>query len=62
MMQFEQKYSVFSPFDISSNHLYTILKETYQPYTLVGPTVKGLVQKPLAVLFLDIRLYIDRVR
>ena len=32
---------------------------TKYPYTLVGPTVTGPVQDPLAVLLLDIQLYMS---
>ena len=43
-----------------TNHffIFTIEKETYQPYALVGPTVTRPVQDPLAVLLLDNQLYI----
>ena len=37
-----------------------LIKPTYKPYTLVGPTITGLVQDPLAVLLLDNLLYIHR--
>ena len=50
-MQLEWKYLMFSPFDISSNLMYTVLD------ILVGPTVTRLVHDPLAVLFLDNQLY-----
>ena len=35
-----------------------LIKETYKPYTLVGPTVTRPVQDPLAVVLLDNLLYI----
>ena len=36
--------------------LYIQMKQTYKPYTLVGPTVTRLVQDPLAVKLLNKRL------
>ena len=34
------------------------MKQTYKPYTLVGPIVTGPVQDPLAVTRLENRLFI----
>ena len=36
-------------------------KQTYKPYTLVGPTVTRPVQDPLAVLLLDNQLHTTKI-
>ena len=67
--------TVFSNPTKLSNHLFIFSKskqifslqmmrldqkyQTYKPYTLFGPTVRRLVQVPLAVLCLDYQLFMN---
>ena len=64
MMRLDHKYSVLTSstkflFYFNFKGTFQRMKQTFKPYTLVGPSFTRWAQEPLAVLCLKNRLYMS---